>query len=214
MANSNHQDAQARRQRQYELQRLLARYQHEYHTGKSPRLEEYIQRYPEFEAELIDFAFYFHTIAADLPEPGTTPAAQLSPAAEKALAHISAQLAPPFPGFFKQGLDAGYAPPGLAEALDISWDILAKLEARAIRVTSIPRSLIQRMADTLNALPESIAAYLRGSAPAPAGTFYYADQAPTQQQETFLEAIRSSPELSPDQKHEWEQIVEQEVTDA
>ncbi len=213
MANSNHQDAQTRRQRQYELQRILARYQYEYQMGKSPRLEEYIQHYPEFEAELIDFAFYFHTTASDLPEPGAIPAAALSPAAEKALAHISAQLAPPFSGFFKQGLDAGYAPPELAEALGISWDILAKLEARAIRATSIPRSLIQRIADTLNALPESITAYLRGATPAPSGAFFYADQAPTQQQETFLDAIRSSPELSQDQKHEWEKIVKHEVTD-
>lgn len=214
MANSNHQDAQARRQRDYELQRILARYQHEYQVGKSPRLEEYIQHYPQFEAELIDFALYFHTIAADLPEPGTTPAPALSPAAEKALAQISAQLAPPLPGLFKQGFAMGYAPPELAEALGISWDILAKLEARAISVTSIPRTLIQRMADTLSVLPEAISTYLRGATAAQAGAFYYADQPPIQHQETFLEAIQASPELSPEQKGEWAKIVEQEVAGA
>lgn len=214
MANSNHQDEQARRQRQYELQRILARYQYEYQVGKSPRIEEYIQHYPQFEAELIDFALYFHTIVADLPEPGTTPAAALSPAAEKAFAQISAQLAPPFPGLFQQGLVAGYAPPELAEALGISWDVLAKLEAHAIGVTSIPRTLIQRMAGRLSVLPETISAYLSGATAAQAGAFYYADQPPTQQQETFLEAIQASPELSPQQKGEWAKIVEQEGTGA
>lgn len=214
MANSNHQDAQARRQRHYELQRILARYQHEYHTGKSPRLEAYIQQYPQFEAELIDFGLYFHTIATDLPEPGAAPAATLSPAAEKALAQMSAQLTPPIPGLFQQGLAAGYAPPELADALGISWDILAKLEARAISVTSIPRTLIQRVAETLSVLPGSISTYLRGATAAQAGAFYYADQPPIQQQETFLEAIQASPELSPEQKGEWAKIVEQEVSGA
>ncbi|HEU5199859.1 MAG TPA: hypothetical protein VFU32_09490 [Ktedonobacterales bacterium] len=240
MANSNQQDAQARRQQQYELQRILARYQHEYHTGKSPRIEAYVQQYPQFAAELIDFAFYFHTIAADLPEPGATPAATLSPAAEKALvqikaaepepeatpaagesaaaaeapAQISTQPAPTISGLFQQGLDAGYAPPELAESLGISWDVLAKLEAHAISVTSIPRTLIQRIAGTLSVLPETILAYLREATAGQAGTFYYADQPPTQQQETFLEAIQASPELSSQQKGEWAKIVEQEVAGA
>jgi hypothetical protein len=239
MANSNQQDAQARRQQQYELQRILARYQHEYHTGKSPRIEAYVQQYPQFAAELIDFAFYFHTIASDLPEPGATPAATLSPAAEKAFiqikaaepeteatpaagesaaaeapAQISTQPAPTISGLFQQGLDAGYAPPELAESLGISWDVLAKLEAHAISVTSIPHTLIQRMAGTLSVLPETISAYLSGATAAQAGAFYYADQPPTQQQETFLEAIQASPELSPQQKGEWAKIVEQEVAGA
>lgn len=213
MTNSNRQDAQARQQR-YEIQRILARYQREYHTGKAPNIEAYVQQYPQFADELIDFAFYFHTTAADLPEPGTTPAVTLSPAAEKALAQISAQLPPSFPGLFKQGLVAGYAPPELAETLGISWDILAKLEARAINVTSIPRALMQRMAGTLNVLPDAISAYLSGATAAQAGAFYYADQPPIQQQETFLEAIQASSELSSEQKSEWVKIIEQEAAGA
>lgn len=212
MSNINQESTSQKRQ--YELDRITARYEEEYRAGRSPHLEEYLQRYPEFANELMEFALYFHTIAFDLPAPGATPAAQRSPAAEKALAHVREQLAPPFPGFFKRGQAAGYAPPELAAALGISWDILAKLEARAIRAPSIPHRLIQRAADTLYALPESITAYLRGATPAPSGPFSNPDQAPTQQQETFLDAIRSSPELSEDQKHEWEKIVEQEVTDA
>lgn len=211
MSNINQESTPQKRQ--YELDRITARYEEEYRAGRSPHLEEYLQHYPEFANELMAFALYFHAIALDLPAPGGTPAAQRSPAAEKALTYVRDQLAPPFSGFFKRGQAAGYAPPELAEVLGISWDILAKLEARAIRAASIPHRLIQRAADTLYALPESITAYLRGATPSPSEDFSYTDQAPTPQ-ETFLDAIRSSPELSQGQKHEWEKIVEQEVTDA
>jgi hypothetical protein len=201
-------------QSQFALDRITARYEAEYRAGRAPRLEEYLRRYPDFARELTAFAFYFHTLAVDLPEPGTAPAEQRSPAAEKALARIRIQLAPPLPGLFQQGLAAGHTPPSLAELLGLSWDVLAKLEARAIRASSIPRLLIQRMADTLGVMPESITAYLTGATHVQASAFYYADQAPIQQQEAFLEAIHSSPALSPERKQQWARIVEQEVRDA
>jgi hypothetical protein len=215
----NHEEARARRQRQYEIDRITARYEEDYRTGKSPRLEDYLQRYPDFARELKEFALYFHSIAVDLPEPDAIPAAELSPAAE----HVLAQITSPPPdqvgeqvltSLVKSGLAAGYPPPKLAEGLGISRDVLAKLEAHAIAASSLPRSFIQRVAQTLRVAPETVLAYFRGASPAQAGAFFYADNAPRQEQESFLEAIQASPRLTADQKREWAEIVARDVPGA
>jgi hypothetical protein len=219
VANSQyHQPTGADYQRQYELDHITAQYEDEYHAGKSPKIADYIQRYPQFAAELMEFAFFFHTIGAEEEEPDLAPSLEFTAAEQKARARIRAESTPSqgvtIEGFVEQGLSVGYLPPELAEVLGISWDILAKLEAHAINAASIPRTLIQRLADRLSLLPEAISAYLSGAPDAQAGAFYYADQPPIQQQETFLEAIQASPELSPAQKSEWAKIVEQEVPGA
>lgn len=85
-------------------------------------------------------------------------------------------------------------------------DLLAKLEAHAIAATTIPRTLIGRLADTLKVAPDVIAAYLAAAGPAQAGAFYYADQPPTRQQESFLDAVQAST-LSPERKREWADVM-------
>jgi hypothetical protein len=206
------------RERQRELERIKARYQDEYYAGRSPRIEDYVRRYPRFARELREFAFYFHTIAADLPEPQPRPA-ELSPAAQAALARIRQERAAPAPapaphieGLFAAALAAGLAPPKLADAVGLSLDILGKLEARAIAATTVPATLLRRLAEALRVTPEAVAAYLGGSAgTAPAGAFYYADKPPVQQQEPFLHAVQTSPSLSAERKREWTEIAQRET---
>lgn len=210
MAKSPHdQFAGTDDERQYQIDQITARYEDEYHAGKSPRIADYVQRYPQFARELTEFALFFHTIGADQPEPEPAPARQLSPAAQAALARIHPPP-PIFKGFVQAGLASGYTPPKLAEALGIGRDVLAKLEAHAIAAGSIPHAFIQRAAERLSATPEAIRAYLRGASPAQAGAFFYSDQAPKQEQETFLEAIQASPQLTATQKHEWGEQIKQE----
>jgi hypothetical protein len=213
VADTDHQQEHERRERQYRIDRITARYEAEYRAGRSPRLEDYLRRYPAFSTELIEFAFYFHSVTVDLPEPDAHPAAELSLAARAAQRRIRAQRVPAIESLVKQGLAAGYRPPQLAAAIGLSTDLLGKLEARAIAVATIPRTLVQRLASVLQVAPEAIAAYLRGTAPAQAAAFYYAEQAPAQQQESFLEAVQAS-KLSPERKQEWMAIIRQEVPDA
>lgn len=216
MADINHEEIRARRQRQYEIDRITARYEEEYRAGNSPRLQDYLQRYPDFTRELKEFYLYFHSIAVDLPELDAVPDAELSSAGEQALAQITLPAPKSDTGnlltsLVETGLAAGYAPPRLAEALGISRDVLAKLEAHAIAGRSIPRSFILRAADTLRVTPETVMAYFHGAQRAPSGAFFYADQAPTQEQESFLEAIQSSPRLSANQKRDWTEIVSRDL---
>jgi hypothetical protein len=219
VANSQHdQPTGADYQRQYELDHITAQYEDEYYAGKSPKIAEYIQRYPQFATELMEFALFFHTIGAAEEEPDPVPSPEFTAAEQKVRALIQAESASfqhaAIEGLVQQGLSVGYLPPKLAEALGISRDVLAKLEAHAVAASTIPRTFIQRASKILQVVPEAIIGFLQGATPAQAGGFFYADQAPQQEQEAFLEAIQTSPRLTTEQKQEWAEIVARDLSDA
>jgi len=211
---SDRHDDQRDRERQYEIDHITFHYATEFRSGRNPRIEEYIQRYPAYADELLEYALYFHAFGID-SEPMEEPAElSLSPAGEKVMARIRAQnpeaaaTAPVvIQSLVQLGLDAKYSPPQLAAAVGLTVDLLGKLQAHAIAAATIPRALIQRFADVLQTAPEAIAAYLNAS---PAGGFYMADQQPDQQQESFLGAVEASA-LSPEGKREWAEIMNAEA---
>ncbi|MEO7000321.1 MAG: hypothetical protein ABI068_00760, partial [Ktedonobacterales bacterium] len=60
--------------------------------------------------------------------------------------------------------------------------------------------------------PEAVAAYLGGASTAATQPgFYYADTAPAQRQESFLDAVQASSQLDAAGKAEWERIVHDEI---
>jgi hypothetical protein len=204
------------RERQYWIDRITYHYAEEYRAGRTPRIEDYIQQYPEFAAELVEFALYFHTVGSGLPDADASPATELSPAAQRVQAHLrEQQSAAPAPaqnaataieGLVSQGAKVGHSAQQLAGAVGLSIDVLAKLEAHAITASTIPRTLVERLANALKVAPETVAAFFGLAPSAQAGAFYYADEPPTQQQQSFLGAVQAST-LSPDRKFEWAQIV-------
>ena len=221
------------RQRRLTLDRITARYADEYRAGLKPRIEAYVREFPEFAAELLDFAVYFHTITVGLPGPDPVPAPAPSRAAARALARIHDLPAAAWPtpspapgasaapadtsadasattttisGLARRGLELGMAPPQLAEAVGLSPDLLAKLEAHAITAATIPRTLVARLAATLRTTAEAVGAFL-GIAPEQAGAFYYADRPPTSQQQPFIEAVQQTSALASERKREWADIV-------
>lgn len=210
--------ARREREREVEIDRITAQYAEDYRGGRAPRLEEYLRRYPHYTRELTEFALYFHTVGIDAVAPAEAPAAELSPAARTALTRIrerneaaaalaaSTVSAPAIEGLVKRGVTVGYSPKTLAESVGLTTDLLAKLEARVIAVASIPPTLVTRLADALKVAPGAVATYLGAARPGQAGAFYYADQPPTQQQESFLDAVRAS-DLSPERKREWAEII-------
>ncbi len=190
-------------QRQYDIDRITAQYEEEYRAGNAPQLSEYLRQYPDMADELMEFAVYFHTIAAELPEPDEDLPIPLSPASNLALARIRAQphtkRVAALEGLIEPGLAAGYPPTQLADVLEISLDVLAKLEERAIAVASIPEEFIQRVAETLSVAYDAVFEHLGGEQPQMA----YAVP-PPQPQESFLSAILASPLLSEGRKQAWE----------
>jgi hypothetical protein len=205
-------------ERQYEIDGITAQYADDYRSGLAPRIETYLERYPQYASELLEFAVYFHTIGFDAEPLELSPAPELSSAAQRAMQQIRernvATTATPaarsIEGLVKQGAKVGYSARKLAEAVGLTIDVLAKLEARVIAVATIPPTLVIRLATTLQVMPEAIATYLGATHPGQAGAFYYADQQPTQQQESFLDAVQASM-LPPERKQEWAAIVKNDT---
>jgi hypothetical protein len=214
---------QRRSQDQDLLDRITARYAEEVRAGANPNLADYVRRYPQCADELIEFALYFAAVSADLPDDDFAPAAQLSPESQAALAAVRAELgltpvgaasqpvpdavsgaAPTIDGLFARGVALGLTPPELAAATDLSTDLLAKLEDRAIAVASIPRELFETLARVLQTGADIVQAFLaspRGQARAGA-QLYLAEHPPEYPQESFTSAVRAS-SLSPEQQRRW-----------
>jgi hypothetical protein len=213
-----HARVRRQRERQYEIDSITAQYADDFQSGRAPRMEAYLQRYPQYESELLEFAIYFHTIGFDADALDASPAPALSAAAQRAMTQIRASHAPQtaapatpaIQGLVKQGVKAGYPARKLAEAVGLSIDLLGKLEARVIAVATIPPTLVKRLADTLQVVPEAVSVYLGAAQPGQAGAFYYADQPPSQQQESFLDAVQASA-LPPERKQEWAAIVKDDA---
>lgn len=214
---TNDDERRMQREHQYEIDHITALYVAEWRDGHSPKIEDFVQRYPAFERELLEFAVTFHTIGVDAPEPDVVAAAQLSPAAQRALASIRAQHPAPVPapvastalieGLVQQGIQAGYTPAQLAAAVNLNTTLLARLEAHAIAAATIPRILIERLGQVLGVAPDAVASFLGAPPASQAGAFFYADQAPAQRQEPFLDAVLSS-DLAPEAKRAWEAIAQ------
>lgn len=199
-----------RRVRQAEIDRITARYAEEAELGRNPDPRQYLTQYPQYAAELADFIVTYHLALADLPEPDETPAAELSPTFARALAAIhaqGAQAAPAFAGLAERAFDVGLDPERVAERAGVSPSFIARLDARAVAVTTIPTELFRRLAAALDTTAEAVIGFLSAGGQ-PGGAFFYASQTPESSQDDFLSAIEASDDLDPARKAEWRAISE------
>ena len=219
MANEQRQRAKdnlSPRQRQYEIDRITDEYVQAYRAGRSPEVADYTQRYPEYAREIRLFVVQFHLIGEHLPEPDPLPVAPLSSAALDFLARIDDNAGDitvritPIEGLIQRGAEVGHPAPQLAEAVGISLDVLAKLQAKAVVVSTIPFTLVERLAEKLKTTPQAVVAFLASATPTQTGAFYYAEQPPEQRQEAFLAAIQAS-SLDERAKREWAEIVARDL---
>jgi hypothetical protein len=112
-------------------------------------------------------------------------------------------------GLVKAGFVAGYTPQDLAPALNISFDVLAKLDARAITGESIPSHLLREMAQLTQVSLALVEAYL--DAP-PADSLFRCGPGSQQPlgKEPFWKSISQSPLLSAQQRAKWLALVDAE----
>jgi hypothetical protein len=201
------------RERQFELDAITLEYALACDEGQSPRVEDFARRYPRFAREIAEFALYYATIGPDDDAP---PEPVLAPAAAHALSQIAAGIAPsatdpapPAPvaldGLMRQGVRVGYPAPQLAARVGLSQDMLAKLEARAIKARTVPEALVRRLANTLNVTPRDVTLFLSGPVAGQGAAPQRAGGPRRPRQESFLEAVDASA-LTPKQKAEWARI--------
>jgi hypothetical protein len=178
------------------------------------RLQDWVQRYPQYEAELVRFAVYQHVTQHSPAAVGDDPAAEAR-YLERVRAirqRMMAEIGVPAPTASRPALTSlldaasavGLRVPELAKILHLSPPEILKLNQRLYRAASLPKALVAQIAGALNRPFDDVAAYLRLPPTLSAQASYRADSAPrVQEQEDFAESIARSRSLTQTQKAEW-----------
>jgi hypothetical protein len=104
-----------------------------------------------------------------------------------------------------RGLDAA----GFAQELGLDKLLLGKLNRRTLEALSLPRTLVERLAQILERSFDEVAAYLNGGMRLAAGAYYKARQAPSlvaesgQPKQSFAEALQSGAQITEEDKAFW-----------
>ena len=185
-------------------------------SGDSPdySLDEWIERYPQYEKELTEFAVSW-TLMESLP---------LTPESEKVdesvlvlrgmsivqnLLHKQSQAASssnsaPFVSLIAEARALGMKPRQLAEAVRLGDATLGKLDRRLILYASIPQVAIEELAKVIQRGAASVAAYLQQGPKFAASAEYRSEQAPAlSESEDFFTAVRNDPMISPEHADYW-----------
>lgn len=148
-------------------------------------LQDWINRYPEFQNELRAVSWQIWAQGPDWLNADELGSAEEDMeltalgrgVMDSLLPH--AISAPPLTSLLAAAKAKGLSNRDLAEALHLDIPLLARLEQRLIRAASLPRLLVEQMAQTLDRSVAEVAAYLRGGASLAAGAHYKAQQAPS-----------------------------------
>jgi len=209
--------------------RITARYVAEVQAGREPVLSEYIARYPQYADAIADFVAYYHGFEVTMPIAPTSHTL-LSPFSQVDLQRSDEQMQlEPFSATTITTLLATeqqhFTLSELARKLDLSVDIVALLEQRAIDPATLPFELYRRLALALHQPISNIQAYLswipqrtrsaRTKQPlmkvAEKPAHYHVsteDQSSSEQ--SFRHIVAESLWLSPEQREAWEVILTRE----
>jgi hypothetical protein len=92
----------------------------------------------------------------------------------------------------------------VASLLDLPSALFWKLHRRLIAPDSVPRTLINALADAVNRTSDEVMAYLRMPPQLAAGASFRSDDAPSVgQQESFEDALTAEPEVTDAQRRRW-----------
>ena len=204
--------------------RITAQYVDEVRAGQKPKVSDYLARYPQFAGEIAGFVAYYHTVEVDLPgETGVT-----SPLAEdfriaidsarkrvlQARGKSTHKLTTFLAALNKQHLTLSQ----LADKVGLSVDVMAKLEQRKIKASSIPEEMFKRLAEVLQQPVRAIEAYfepLTGQSLyrqqlAETQTQYQVSEPPGTPAQSFREALEESVQLSEEQRQAWYDVLNHE----
>ncbi len=173
-------------------------------------LAAWLERYPQHAVALIDLASALDAYD-NAPAPDAQAVVAMTKMLRTALAQVAGPLTPtPVPGLVAQGRKLGLSVPQFARHLHLTNDILVKLDQGVLQMATIPRSLFAQLATVLQSTQETIEASLRQQ-PTAQGAFFYAKQAPdAPQQQSFVDALGQSQDLSPADREYWLAIAREE----
>ena len=178
-------------------------------------LEEWVERYPQFRKDLIDFA-------ATWAEQLVLPAAEGIGAetekllVDRAMSHVhnvaynqdverlrQTTTDDPVRSLTGDAQRVGARPAELAKACRLDLGLLSKLNSRQIQPWTIPAELIRMFAEQLNKSVPALMIFFAGSPRAVSAKAYLSRSKPTGTvQQSFAEAVRQS-SLSDEEKARW-----------
>lgn len=110
----------------------------------------------------------------------------------------------PLVGLVIRAKERGLNAKTLAERLGIGITLVAKLDQRHLRVTTIPARLLAELAEALDSTFEQVRDYLRQPPTLAAGAMYKSDGIPQVGEAVdFAEAVRASRDMTPERKAYW-----------
>lgn len=205
--------------------RITARYVAEVQAGHEPALSEYIARYPQYADAIADFVAYYHGFEATVPLASNVHTL-LSPFSQATLSRSEERMqSEPLSTTTMTTLLATeqrhFTLSDFARRLDLSVDIVALLEQRAIDPATLPFELYRRIALVLHQPISNIQAYFSRTpqrtrsakekqpamkvAEKPAHYHVPGEQPALEQ--SFRHIVAESLWLSPEQREAWETIL-------
>lgn len=190
-----------------DINAVLAAYSDAASRPGGTRLEEWVRRYPQHEHALVQFALHDFIFEHGLLYGEESPAQEaLFLARAQAIRErmIAGQRKPALTGLLESAKARGMSATDLARELRLGVPEVVKLDRRLIRASTLPRRLIDHLAQMLQVSFAEVATYLRRPPTLSAQASYKADQAPrVAAQEEFAHAIAASHALTEAQKAFW-----------
>jgi hypothetical protein len=194
-----------------EVLALAEQFAAELRAGRQPRLSAYLERYPQYAAQLTDFVA---ELLADEPEaaprsaptslaPGTVRALDIlfAPEATDEQAHLARVAEQPATYSAGRGLLAaahakGISTDALAAATDLSPQLLSLLDTKALAGAEVPPALVARLGGALGLPPTQIKGLLRRA------------EAPALPAEGLRELLTTHPSLRDEQRARWRRALD------
>jgi hypothetical protein len=197
------------------LDDVLDAYVAEVQEPSRAKLTEWVRRYPQFEEALTEFTVGWirNKVLSVSPEEETDEEALVlrGMSIVQNLLHQEqnphspdGQMQAPISSLLEEGRSNNLPPQQLAEFVNLSLGLLAKLERRYFLFVTIPLELIEGVATAIKREVVSVARYLKGEPILPKSASFKSKRAPrVGEQRNFFDEVRADPDLSDERRRHW-----------
>ena len=182
--------------------------------GPTRSLDDWVQRYPEYEHEITEFAASWSLLEALPPAPDAEEVDEdtlvlwgmsvvQNVLHERQLESKAVSDVLP-DSLLAEGQARGLKPREFAQLAELGDSLLRKLDRRLISPASIPREVIEVLARLTQLEPDAVGRYLRKPPTFAHAAEHRAEQAPEiREAENFFEAVRADPTIEEGHAARW-----------
>ena len=184
----------------------------EAHARGEP-LAAWIKRYPHHAARLIDLAIALDATAqpVEVAEDEVARIGSAMRSAVAALRQAAVSEATVGVGLLARAKALGLRASDLAQRVNLSADLVLKLDRGFVRLETVPRRLFEQLAGALRTTADSLVSGLPRTPVATAGLAFNAKEKPQEaQQQSFAEALTQSTSLPSAARATWLEAVREE----